>query len=187
MLALSTAVPALAQTSPDRSHSTLGTSGTSATDARRALATGSTPTLQLIVSACDFGDRAGPGSTPPTIPGAATVSAREAKCIIETLGYRIVVLAAVHDSRRLPGARDVDWANSGGPEDSNQVPFAAMLSRVTNGDRQRPLLIYCHNENCPLSSVVVRRAVAAGYSVVFWMRQGIDGWSRAGFAFETAG
>lgn len=53
----------------------------------------------------------GGGLTPQHIPGATTVSAREAKCIIDRFGAKVLVLAAMNDGDMLPGAIDASVAH----------------------------------------------------------------------------
>jgi rhodanese-related sulfurtransferase len=117
--------------------------------------------------------------TPQTLPGATTVSVAEAKCLMDHFKDSVVVIAAMNDADTLPGAHRFGDAASDDP--SIQGEFAEIMARLTGGDKSRPILIYCHHEQCFLSYNVALRTVQAGYKQVFWMRPGIAGWKAAGY------
>lgn len=54
--------------------------------------------------------------------------------------------------------------------------FADNLARLTHGDRSRAIIFYC-KADCWMSWNAVRRAAALGYQDVYWLSEGIDGWS----------
>lgn len=139
-----------------------------------------TPTRAVIDAACKPGSDphipgndsypgglspSGGGLTPQHIPGATTVSAREAKCIIDRFGSEIVVLAAISDGEKLPGAIDASMAATA--EAAIQADYATALAKVARGDKSRPVIIYCHHERCFLSYNVALRTVQAGYLNIF--------------------
>lgn len=159
-----------------------------------------TPTRAAINAACKPGadpqtpgdnnypgglSAVGSGLTPQTLPGATTVSAREAKCIIDKFGAEVVVLAAMNGSEQLPGALNAYDAASNSP--TLQAPFATALDKVARGDKNRPIIVYCHHDRCFLSYNVALRAVQAGYRNVFWMRPGIAGWKAASYPLAGSG
>lgn len=117
--------------------------------------------------------------TPKTLPGATTVSVAEGKCLIDRFKDSVVVIAAMNDADALPGARRLGGAASA--DASIQPEFAKVMAELTGGDKQRPILVYCHHEECFLSYNVALRTVQAGYKQVFWMRPGIAGWKAAGY------
>ncbi len=59
--------------------------------------------------------------------------------------------------------------------------FEDHLERLTKRNKAQPLLFYCQ-ENCWMSWNAAKRALAFGYSHVYWYPQGTDGWLRAGGA-----
>lgn len=61
--------------------------------------------------------------------------------------------------------------------------FRDNLARVTGGDHDRPIVIYCLAQ-CWMSWNAARRAVALGYTHVNWYRDGTDGWAAAGYPLE---
>lgn len=54
--------------------------------------------------------------------------------------------------------------------------FTSNLARLTRGDRSRAIVFYC-KADCWMSWNAVRRAAALGYENVYWLSEGIDGWS----------
>ncbi|MBO0903715.1 PQQ-dependent catabolism-associated CXXCW motif protein [Jiella sp. MQZ13P-4] len=57
------------------------------------------------------------------------------------------------------------------------------LARVTRGDKAAPILFYCKRD-CWMSYNAAKRAVAAGYSSVYWYPDGTEGWVESGRALE---
>lgn len=63
--------------------------------------------------------------------------------------------------------------------------FRDNLERLTSGDRARAIIIYCQAD-CWMSWNAVRRAAAYGYSAIYWLAEGTDGWRDWDGAFEDA-
>ncbi len=61
--------------------------------------------------------------------------------------------------------------------------FRDNLTRLSGGDRERTLVIYCRSE-CWMSWNAARRAVAWGYTGIVWYPDGTDGWAAAGLPLE---
>jgi len=82
-----------------------------------------------------------------------------------------------HDS--VPGAI---WLPDVGYEMLNPQEQARLedgLATVTQGDRTKPVVIFCRAD-CWLSWNAARRAVGLGYSAVYWFPKGVEGWGAAG-------
>lgn len=62
--------------------------------------------------------------------------------------------------------------------------FRAGLSAVTRGDVNAPLVIFCQRD-CWMSWNAAKRALAYGYTDVFWFPTGVDGWGDAGLPLEA--
>ena len=124
--------------------------------------------------------QSGGGLTPVQLPGAVTISAKEAKCIIDKFGKAVVVLAGMEERDRLPDAYSA--VMSGTADTAMQSKFVDWLGQAVEGRKDRPLIVYCHHENCFLSYNLSLRAVQGGFSQVYWMRPGISGWINAGYA-----
>lgn len=119
--------------------------------------------------------------TPAQAAGAVTVSARVGGCLVETMGEKLAVLAAVRDREGIPEAWS--WPLAGlqrEPSPAERETLAKMFSQMTDGDKSRAILIYCHHTSCGLSYNAVHHLRAAGYRNLFWMREGIQGWRAAG-------
>lgn len=120
--------------------------------------------------------RAGP--TPKGIKGATTVSPREAKCLLDNLGEKLLVIHVMHDREgQLPGAHMDAEFGSGSERDDSRL--GERLMRLSGGDKERPMLYYCYHSSCHMSYNASLRAVRAGYTNVFWLRDGNSGWKAA--------
>lgn len=61
--------------------------------------------------------------------------------------------------------------------------YAGSLERLTEGDKARPVVVYCR-ENCWMSWNAGRRAVSWGYTGIIWYPGGIEAWEAAGLPLE---
>jgi rhodanese-related sulfurtransferase len=75
--------------------------------------------------------------------------------------------------RHVPGAKWVD--------------FSALAERDLPASKDRLLVFYCYNKMCLASHDAARRAIEMGYTSVFIMPEGIQGWVKAGKAIEKGG
>lgn len=57
--------------------------------------------------------------------------------------------------------------------------FRDTLARLTGGDHNRRIVVYCHPE-CWLSWNAAKRAIGKGYRQVYWYPGGIESWQDAG-------
>ncbi len=115
------------------------------------------------------------GETPPTLDGARTVSAADARALVEKG-------AAVFDVRRKAAYLE------------GRVPKAKGLARnaATNSfdptafgaNKEAVVLIYGHGSDGWSAVDAVKTAVAAGFRNVHWMRGGWVEWSGAGLPVE---
>lgn len=83
----------------------------------------------------------------------------------------------------IPGAI---WLPNVGYGDLAEVTaqyFQGGLDDIAQGDQDYPLVFFCLNE-CWMSWNAARRALAYGYTHVFWFPQGTDGWHLAGYPLE---
>jgi rhodanese-related sulfurtransferase len=75
--------------------------------------------------------------------------------------------------RHVPGAKWVD--------------FSALAERDLPASKDRLLVFYCYNKMCLASHAAARRGIEMGYTSVFIMPEGIQGWVKAGKAIEKGG
>jgi rhodanese-related sulfurtransferase len=146
------------------------------------------PSIEAVAKTCKAGaDPAVQGNTPPQIDKVTTVSPREAKCLIDILGSQLVVIQAMPDKEnQLPNAKLVpEAASSGGGSMEHHQKVVAEYAKYTQGDKNRPLLVYCHHASCGWSPTAAKHAVFAEYKYVFWLREGNQGWGKAGYGFDV--
>jgi PQQ-dependent catabolism-associated CXXCW motif protein len=63
--------------------------------------------------------------------------------------------------------------------------FEARLVQLTDGDRDRAIVFYCH-PHCWASWNAAKRATGYNYRNVFWYREGVEGWLESGRDLATA-
>ena len=61
--------------------------------------------------------------------------------------------------------------------------FKKELERLTGGDRNGSVVIFCE-PSCWHSWNAAKRAVSWGYENIYWYRQGVAGWRKAGLPLE---
>ncbi|MEF2547932.1 PQQ-dependent catabolism-associated CXXCW motif protein [Aurantimonas sp. E1-2-R+4] len=59
------------------------------------------------------------------------------------------------------------------------------LAEATQGDKGRPIVIYCLRD-CWMSYNAAKRAIRAGYAAVYWYPDGTDGWAESGYALALS-
>jgi len=122
------------------------------------------------------------GPTPLQIPGAQLVNTRELQAMVAGSGSPILIdVLSGEGHLTLAGAAWISGAGRGAnfldPVQSTLVP---LLAQLAGGDKTRPMVFFCASAQCWLSYNAALRAVAAGYSSVYWYRGGIDAWIAAG-------
>ncbi|PWF42923.1 hypothetical protein C7C56_021940 [Massilia glaciei] len=122
--------------------------------------------------------------TPKEIKGAATVSPRQAACLMRALGSDMFVMHAMRDEFGLPGAHKYLAAAMSGSFDDEYQKQVATFSRIS--DKDKAVLVYCHSDKCFLSYNSALRLLHSGKKRVYWMRDGIRGWKAAGYPVAKA-
>lgn len=79
-----------------------------------------------------------------------------------------------HDT--IPGAIWLPNVGYGKIADVTATYFREGLEKGTEGDPAAPVVIFCL-EDCWMSWNAARRAIEWGYSSVYWLPEGTDGWS----------
>jgi rhodanese-related sulfurtransferase len=111
-----------------------------------------------------------------TVNGTTKVDAAKAKVLRER-GVPIVDVRA-----------PLDYANG-------HVPGAVNLSLVTDlskenlakvADKEAEVAFYCHGKHCPYSAYASAKAVAWGYTHIFYFAGGFPEWQDAGYPVEAA-
>lgn len=79
----------------------------------------------------------------------------------------------------LPGATWLPEVGRGVLGNDLRRYLESNLERLTDGDRARPLVVFCVSD-CWMSWNASQRIAALGYGEVSWFRGGVDGWRAAG-------
>lgn len=118
--------------------------------------------------------------TPTSLPGGAVVST-EGLAIAINEGMRMVVIDVLGGEYSLPNAfMATAMASPGSYQDRVQQQTIRWLQQITGGDQGVPIIVYCSDPQCWLSYNAALRAIAAGYTNVYWYRGGITAWQMAG-------
>ena len=80
----------------------------------------------------------------------------------------------------LPGAVWLPEVGRGTENETIQSYFAQNLDRLTSGDKDAPMVLFCIAD-CWMSWNAAQRAKALGYTCVYWFAEGTDGWLDAGW------
>jgi PQQ-dependent catabolism-associated CXXCW motif protein len=127
-------------------------------------------------------DHAAP--TPRELPGARAIRTPQLKAWLQRdAPDRPVLLDVVggagHDS--IPGAVWLPGAGRGTAfDDAVQGQLARALETLGGRAGGRAFVFFCASVNCWLSYNAALRAVALGYTEVYWYRGGIEAWLDAG-------
>lgn len=76
----------------------------------------------------------------------------------------------------IPGSIWLPNVGYGALAEVTETYFRDGLEKATNGDSAHPIVIFCL-EDCWMSWNAGKRAVAWGYSTVYWLPEGTDGWA----------
>jgi PQQ-dependent catabolism-associated CXXCW motif protein len=132
--------------------------------------------------------------TPPSVPGAMTVSTAEVEELARTgeavlidvypapprpagLAPNAVWIPKARDT--IPGAVWLPNTGYGALPEGIEAYFRDNLERLTGGRHDRPLVFFCEPE-CWMSWNAALRAVEYGYSAVRYYPDGAAGWAAAG-------
>ncbi|MDO6514452.1 MULTISPECIES: rhodanese-like domain-containing protein [unclassified Neptuniibacter] len=75
----------------------------------------------------------------------------------------------------IPGSLWLPNVGRGELEPEWEEYFRSNLTKITAGNKQRPIVIYCRAD-CWMSWNALKRASSWGYSRLYWYRNGSDGW-----------
>lgn len=130
------------------------------------------------------------GKTPASMTGVKRVSVAELDCLTQGYGERLLTLSAIELPDVIGLPKSILIVGGGKPAldefDTQQELVKMQLDRLTKGDRDRPLVVYCHNQSCLLSPNLLIRAQRAGYRNLYWLRGGTSEWREAGKQFGLA-
>ncbi len=125
------------------------------------------------------------GPTPSTLPGGQVITTLGLVPLLGQSGLPVVVLDALGGTSHLPNAVPAAFASQPGTfNDQVQQQFAGLLAQATQGDRSRPVVVYCSDPHCWMSYNAALRAVSLGYRNVLWYRGGLWAWQQAGLPLQ---
>lgn len=128
------------------------------------------------------------GPTPLQIPGAEVIRTRQLQAMLAAPGPPLLI-DVLSDQGHLTLAGAL-WLSGAGRGTNFMDPVQSLLTRllgqITGGDLARPMVFFCADAQCWLSYNAVLRAVAAGYSKVYWYRGGVEAWMAAGLPTARA-
>ena len=123
------------------------------------------------------------GPTPTRIPGGEVITTDRVIGLVQQNQQgrnAALIFHVLGPGPRLPGAENAGpAAQAGSFNDATQQEFGRYLQQVTAGDKARPMLFYCQSTQCWMSYNAALRAIAMGYSRVYWYRGGIEAWQQA--------
>lgn len=88
--------------------------------------------------------------------------------------------------RDIPGSVWIPGAGHGALSPRFADWYRARLAKLTDGDRNKPIVVYCH-PHCWMSWNAAKRAINDGYRRVLWYPGGVEGWEEAGHPTAPVG
>jgi len=117
------------------------------------------------------------GETPPTLEGAKTITARDAKAAIDAGAQPLDVRKkASFVEGRLPKAKAIGTAKDPKTNEFNVAVFGTK--------KDAAVLFYGHGSDGWSAVAAVNSAVKAGFTNVLWLRGGYTEWAQAGLPIE---
>lgn len=113
-------------------------------------------------------------ATPLAVDGATTVDAAAAKALFdEEAAFVDLRKENIWNAGRIPGAVWIDFKNGFTEE--------ALGAAVAKDEK---VVFYCSGERCPRSAKACTKALAWGYTDVYYFRGGYPEWKNAGYPVE---
>ena len=127
-------------------------------------------------------------ATPVAVPGATVITTDELADAIDGGDVAFVLVDVLGGEYMLPNALSAPGlAYPGNYTDRTQQQAIVWLAQVTGGNPGVPIVLYCSDPMCWMSYNAALRAVAAGYTNVYWYRGGLQAWQMAGLPVFPSG
>ena len=113
-------------------------------------------------------------ATPESVPGCTTVDAAAAKALFDNEAAFVDLRKEnMWNNGRIPGAIWLDFKKAFNAE--------ALQGEVA---KDEAVVFYCSGVRCPRSAKASEKALAWGYSKVYYFRSGFPAWKNAGYPIE---
>ncbi len=117
--------------------------------------------------------------SPMSVPGATTVDSAKAYELWKARTWFVDPRKpGQYENARIPGALSIEY-DPGTP--NQQLTEETLVAEVS---KEEPVLFYCNAEGCDRSSWGAALAVEWGWKQVYYYRDGIPGWIKAGYPVE---
>lgn len=114
------------------------------------------------------------GHAPDNVAGAKTITPAEAKALFEKEVIFIDVRGEQDfDAGRIPGAVHLSL--------NGTLTEASLAREISKTDE---VVFYCNGVKCKLSSQACANALSWGFTKVYYFREGMPGWTQAGYPVE---
>lgn len=123
--------------------------------------------------------------TPPTLPGVTVVKAEEAKRLVDQ-GMLIVDVRVPMEyaEQHIQGAVNIPYKEKSGKSVDFDPRIDEFNLQRLPPDKATPIIFYCNAGECWKSYKAARVAQKAGYTRIYWLREGIPGWKSKGLPVE---
>jgi rhodanese-related sulfurtransferase len=122
--------------------------------------------------------------TPESIEGATTV---DSEWVMANLGKVVIVDArkkGEYVEKHIPGAINIPYKEKSAKSvNFDETKDKWDISKYP-ADKNTPIVVYCNGPKCWKSYKSVVRLVKAGYTNVYWLREGFPGWQAKGYPVE---
>ena len=123
--------------------------------------------------------------SPTSVPGVKSVNAAQAYELWQQRAWFVDPRKpSQFDAGRIPGAINLEYDPD--PNQSAGLPDQAMTAATLEAEvpKDEPVVFYCNAEGCDRSSWAAALAAEWGWKEVYYFRDGIPAWIKAGYNVE---
>lgn len=103
---------------------------------------------------------------------------------VQPVGWQDGIFLITRPRLNVPGSIWLPNVGLGEPGERLERYFRMHLLEASDGDLQRPIVVYC-TADCWMSWNAVKRAAGWGFQNLYWYAEGTDGWREAGLELTT--
>ena len=127
---------------------------------------------------------------PETVPGGTRIVAADVQPLVKNRNALLIDVMPSEGGRadpetgawhllkkhaNIPGSIWLADTGRGDLAPAMETYFKSNVDRLTEGDKSRPIIFYCLAD-CWMSWNAVKRAATYGYTSLYWLSEGTDGW-----------